>query len=639
MTSLQTQTSFGSHYGYGREDSKSRTKSTVKPVLKKLRQPSRNSSDKKVSLDLDRSWDEQAANVAGYGPLESSNFQYGEKEDISRGNGLSFGRFGANSVSKKDGRRADFSLDAISGHGSTRNSTKAARDVSFSLSPTDLSGDGSEIMQGGSMRKGGGWNSGRNRRGTGTFSGGSSRSASVATTATATTTSASANGTITSIASSKYPPSAQSYFSSFSGSEAQSHDRSASAASHHSNTTTGSGHKGSFVHPSKQVPRTSTLPLSYTNSLTSLEQAAAGRDVARDYASSVQKDSLDEEAVSEFDVTTTNTTASYRNSLSDVNSRPALSRQHTSSSDQGNTIGRSTLGLTSRPQFTQPRKQSLNGSEEVADSSGLATATATTTGGRQWADGSFPPAIITSTFAHANPITSAASATTPNALTSFSSSSAELETPLSALTSISTSGVTPPLGASHTNHSKGHHHHNRHSRTNSQSGTCNSVSSATSPLRTSLDMAGFRLRSRSEVDTAQRQEQIRAARVKFDEKEKAKDEEHFRRQQRKKEKAEEKAAARALGTDRHSGPGRRSATFGARGSASLDQRRPSAPIRAATFSSARSEKMADGDGAAYSTRQAEDVQFQAAPKRRTGAGSWTNFVLWFRVKIFRLGKK
>jgi len=73
-----------------------------------------------------------------------------------------------------------------------------------------------------------------------------------------------------------------------------------------------------------------------------------------------------------------------------------------------------------------------------------------------------------------------------------------------------------------------------------------SVSAAPmSPLRSSLEAAGFpRLRSRSELDTAARAENIRAARRKFEERERAKEEKHDRELIRKRERRDTKQASR-----------------------------------------------------------------------------------------------
>lgn len=64
-----------------------------------------------------------------------------------------------------------------------------------------------------------------------------------------------------------------------------------------------------------------------------------------------------------------------------------------------------------------------------------------------------------------------------------------------------------------------------------------------SPLRTSLDAIGIpRLRSHSEVDSAARQEQIRKARRKFEERERAKEEKYDREQVHKRDRRDTKEA-------------------------------------------------------------------------------------------------
>ncbi|EEY21304.1 conserved hypothetical protein [Verticillium alfalfae VaMs.102] len=75
-----------------------------------------------------------------------------------------------------------------------------------------------------------------------------------------------------------------------------SHARSTSGASHASiATSSGSGpggyRSGSFVHPFQQTPRTSTPPLSYANSLASLDQPTQqGNNNSRDYSPTITED-------------------------------------------------------------------------------------------------------------------------------------------------------------------------------------------------------------------------------------------------------------------------------------------------------------------------------------------------------------
>ncbi|KAK2608442.1 hypothetical protein QQS21_003011 [Conoideocrella luteorostrata] len=130
-------------------------------------------------------------------------------------------------------------------------------------------------------------------------------------------------------------------------------------------------------------------------------------------------------------------------------------------------------------------------------------------------------------------------------------------------------------------------------------------SSATpmSPLRNSLDISGFRLRSRSEVDTASHQEQVREARRRFEAKERAKDEKHAREQLRKRERAESKEKVE------FSTHGYNSTHYG--------QSAPSRP---------------------------DEVHFTSSPKRSRTAkhktqGVWTTFVLWLRTRLIKMGRR
>ncbi|VUC37735.1 unnamed protein product [Clonostachys rosea] len=171
---------------------------------------------------------------------------------------------------------------------------------------------------------------------------------------------------------------------------------------------------------------------------------------------------------------------------------------------------------------------------------------------------------------------------------------------------------------------------------------------AMSPLRTSLDMNNFRLRSRSDVDTATRQEQVRAARQKFDEKERAKEEKYAREQSRKRERADTKEAQRI---ERAQAGHHRKGSNSGRTSCSTDIR----PVFSrrntgkSTFDTA-SEKATDFVSRGYREMapaqspqpQADNVQFEiprrSTAKRKT-TGTWTAFVLWFRTRLLKLGRR
>ncbi|KAL4730661.1 hypothetical protein ACLX1H_002699 [Fusarium chlamydosporum] len=350
---------FGHGHGHGHAKiTKARSRPAVKPILKKLQ--SHHSNSEKNSLDLDRGWDEQG--------------QFGYSSYNVDGDDSSY-TAGASALPTPAGR---------------------VRDVSFSISATDLS-------------------SGGNR-------------------------------------SNKY-----------------SHARSTSGTSHASHasvaTSASGGRNGSFVHPFQQTPRTSTPPLSYANSLASLDNTTGPRDYSPTITEN--EDDVDLEPAS-----LQSSTRAYPLQHSTHHPRrPSLASQRTSSLSDVN----------------QPLRITAHG----RTSSGV-------------------------------------SSRKPHSIVTRSRSDLHLNT--GSTTAIdSASSVSPPSG----------------SWVSPQMIAASSTSSnAMSPLRSSLDMSGFRLRSRSEVDTVTRQENVREARRKFEEKEKAKEEKYAREQIRKQERAESREAHR-----------------------------------------------------------------------------------------------
>ena len=174
-----------------------------------------------------------------------------------------------------------------------------------------------------------------------------------------------------------------------------------------------------------------------------------------------------------------------------------------------------------------------------------------------------------------------------------------------------------------------------------------------SPLRSSLDMNNFRIRSRSDVDTATRQEHVRAARRKFEEKEKAKEEKYAREQVRKRERADTKEAHRL-----EKAQSRTRGTYSARNSTSVDAR-PSLTRKStghsrfdghdettstspvdSTFASRVYDDMAPEHPP---SARADEVHFESSKRSRTtkrkSAGTWTAFVLWFRTRLLKLGRR
>lgn len=172
-------------------------------------------------------------------------------------------------------------------------------------------------------------------------------------------------------------------------------------------------------------------------------------------------------------------------------------------------------------------------------------------------------------------------------------------------------------------------------------------SSATplSPLRNSLDMSGFRLRSRSEVDTVTRQEQVREARRKFEAREKAKDEKHAQRQLRKRERADNKEAGKHDRARLRKGSSATTSVSSSTGKSSSQETRS----RKSTGQSVMREKADfasngyDAAATGQAPMRAEEVQFQTPKRQRTAkrktTGVWTAFMLWFRTRLLKMGRR
>ncbi|KAJ4290753.1 hypothetical protein N0V88_006502 [Collariella sp. IMI 366227] len=221
-------------------------------------------------------------------------------------------------------------------------------------------------------------------------------------------------------------------------------------------------------------------------------------------------------------------------------------------------------------------------------------------------------------------------------------------------------------------------------------------SSQISPLRTSLDMAGFpRLRAKSELDTATRNENIRAARRKFEERERAKEEKYDREMIRKRERRDNKEASRI---EKGEAPGRPSfhrkrtptglsvlSTSSAVGVTSgaqpvnddaITHRAPSNSFGSASAppgstniglgisrrknTNSPAPMTTDQEKLAFAShkydsvplqtppnigRSVRDVQFESTQQRRGSSAKhktqsyWQGFILWLRTKLLRLSSR
>ncbi|KAG0651683.1 hypothetical protein D0Z07_1982 [Hyphodiscus hymeniophilus] len=158
------------------------------------------------------------------------------------------------------------------------------------------------------------------------------------------------------------------------------------------------------------------------------------------------------------------------------------------------------------------------------------------------------------------------------------------------------------------------------------------IMSPASAIRTSFDK-GFRIRSRSEVDTRGRSESIQEARRKFAEREEAKDEKAAQEEIRAMEKRSQKEARQI-----ERGHRRSSASDGTRNKRSKSDL-------------AMHEK--DGlVGRAYGSVPfagpvADEEEFEQPRRSQTGFastklkthGTWTKFLMWFRTRLIRIGGK
>ncbi|KAK4204018.1 hypothetical protein QBC40DRAFT_8610 [Triangularia verruculosa] len=404
-----------------------------------------------------------------------------------------------------------------------------------------------------------------------------------------------------------------------------------------SQTSTGSGPRG-FIHPFAQAPRTSTPPLSYANSLASFDNTAANTinstHNGRDCSPTITENEDD------FD---------------DCDSPPQHRHNHSSAPPPA---------LSSQSNISNPRRPSLQSQR---------------TGSYTEAPTSEPPSLRINTAGGTSRSVSGATVISRLANGTSISTTSQPDLPLTNSVSVSV-GTTldSPTGSP-------------------GAGTINNSSSGAtqmSPLRSSLDMANFpRLRSRSELDTANRAEKIRAARRKFEERENIKEEKYDREMIKKRERRDTKEASRiekgaparpsihrkntgnslsnVISSPTHASSGIH-AVFGRKGAswtegtAVSNSSRPdldgaytssSAPqmgtIGRRHTDSPNAEKQMGFMSRKYDSVPLETppafgpnvdaVRFEqtrprrgSGPKRRTQS-YWAGFVLWLRTKLLRLG--
>ncbi|GAW22683.1 hypothetical protein ANO14919_122260 [Xylariales sp. No.14919] len=202
-----------------------------------------------------------------------------------------------------------------------------------------------------------------------------------------------------------------------------------------------------------------------------------------------------------------------------------------------------------------------------------------------------------------------------------------------------------------------------------------------SPIRTSLDGAFPRLRAKSDLDTATRAEHLRAARRKFEIKERAKDEKYAREEIKRRERAENKRAqelekqvaalhkaqlaAKAreesaeLEEAYQRGKHNRKISMASSSRPSLSMARPSLNLGRPSLSRrntsnqmSESEKFMSSSYDSTGPRSpptygnaagsAQYVQFTSSKRKNTAKrktqSAWTAFILWLRTKLLRMSR-
>jgi hypothetical protein len=161
---------------------------------------------------------------------------------------------------------------------------------------------------------------------------------------------------------------------------------------------------------------------------------------------------------------------------------------------------------------------------------------------------------------------------------------------------------------------------------------------------------GFRMRSRSEVDTAAHREQVREARKKFEEKQRVKEEKYARAAVEKRDRAATKEAVKFEKTQAQlmKGPGAMTGTSSGRNSSSAEAR-PSASRKSTRDGySSEAEKMGFASSLYNSTApatspRADDVSPDASRRMHTAKkktqSAWTAFMLWVRHRLLKLGRR
>ncbi|KAL9943976.1 hypothetical protein D7B24_006186 [Verticillium nonalfalfae] len=420
-----------------------------------------------------------------------------------------------------------------------------------------------------------------------------------------------------------------------------SHARSTSGASHASiATSSGSGpggyRSGSFVHPFQQTPRTSTPPLSYANSLASLDQPTQqGNNNSRDYSPTITEDE-------DLDFDPSYSYNHPANGLQPQSRSLSQNNLHNYAANT-NTAGNTSSSSPRRPSLASQRTSSLSDVNQNPLRINTSNRSTSVSGGSRLANVSSTSDLNLLSESYDSPgalslATSPPSSSTP----AFSPHSFTATSPISLSTSASAMG-----------------------------------------LRTSLE--GFRLRSRSELGSDYHQERIRIERQKWQDKERAKQQKRDEKEQKRRARGDHhrtesdardqqvEAAAEALikaraaalddGLDDHTFIRSDTAvesTYAGAGFAELKElprrarsseegRRTRKKTAAASLGASLSpvtsqHAMSEKSVPTFATRgyasvAAQGVAFETPPRGRTAKrktqSAWTTFTLWFKSLLLK----
>ncbi|KOS19142.1 hypothetical protein ESCO_000523 [Escovopsis weberi] len=397
------------------------------------------------------------------------------------------------------------------------------------------------------------------------------------------------------------------------------HVRSTSGASA-ANAPSVAGRNGStFVHPFQQIPRTSTPPLSYANSVASLDTTLVSQQ--REH-NSIAEDEGDEELQQQLQhqrqllhaagggasihhhhhhqhrtslpyPPTRKLSAPLLTSGAILPRRPSMTSSHrTSSQSDGNSVRVPMTRSNSVTPVLRPTQPALNHSR-----SDLEQQQQQHHHHHHQHDHQHDQQVTPGICSH-DPFFTTTTATTT--ATTTPATNTATTTPLT----ISCSKTVSPTVSN---------------------------TSPLSPFRTSMDLNGFRIRSRSDVDTHARQEQVREARRKFEAKQKEKDEKYAREQVRKRERADAKEALkfeRQQAQRRKSSLGHCSVVSNHRASTSF--REKVAGCFAPCDDDDEDDRTDDG---------IFNINSRSKSAKRRTTSVWTAFVLWLRTRFIKLGRR